>query len=149
PPLEALWIEPLPDTLVDEQRATNPEARYDAHESVTIAFLSAIQKLPGRQRAVLLLRDVLGWSAADTAEMLEMTAVAVNSALQRARATMKQDVGEQPTRHRSRGDDEQTSALLNRYVQAWETADAAALVELLREDATLSMPPLPNWYRGR
>ena len=148
PALEAYWIEPLPDTLVDEQRGADPEARYDVHESVTFAFLSAIQSLPGRQRAVLLLRDVLGWSAGETAEILDMTVAAVNSALQRARATMKQGQTDPDTRDPARDGDEQTTALLARYVQAWESADSAALVALLREDATLSMPPLPAWYRG-
>ena len=126
PALEAFWIEPLPDTLADEQLTADPEARYDALESVTFAFLSAIQSLPGRQRAVLLLRDVLGWSAGETAEILDMTVAAVNSALQRARATMKQGRNEPHTRPAARRDDQQMSALLARYVQAWESADSAA-----------------------
>jgi RNA polymerase sigma-70 factor (ECF subfamily) len=141
---ESFWLEPLPDTLVDESLAFNPEARYEARESVTLAFLAALQRLPGRQRAVLILRDVLGWHAGEVAELLNTTVAAANSALQRARATMQQ--------YHSRPAppaDTPTAALLARYVAAWEAADAKALVALLHEDAVLTMPPLPLWYRGR
>jgi len=148
PVAETVWLEPLPDSLVDERPDVNPEARYEAHESVTLAFLATLQNLPGRQRAVLILRDVLGWNAKQVAEALEMTVVAVNSALQRARSKLKQssaDVG----RYAAARDDEGTASLLARYVAAWEAADSNALVALLREDAVLTMPPLPAWYRGR
>lgn len=149
PSTETAWLEPFPDALVDERLTANPEARYEVHESVTLAFLAVLQTLPGRQRAVLLLRDVLGWSANESAEALGMSVAAVNSALQRARATMEQ-AGRQ--RYRSsipQAEDERTAFFLPRYVAAWEAADARALVALLREDAVLTMPPLPAWYRGR
>jgi RNA polymerase sigma-70 factor (ECF subfamily) len=142
-----LWIEPLPEALADESASSNPAARYEASEGVTLAFLAALQYLPGRQRAVLILREVLAFSASETAEILDMTAVAVNSSLQRARATMKQRGQQRPTRTGPL--DEPTASLLARYVQAWERADSVALVALLREDAALTMPPMPLWYRGR
>ena len=149
PILEPIWIEPLPDALVDERPTANPEARYDALESVTLAFLAALQNLPGRQRAVLILRDALGWSAAEAAETLDMTEAAVNSALQRARAGLQQPDGGLRPRAAGRADDDLTASLLARYVAAWEMADAPALVALLREDIVLTMPPLPVWYQGR
>src|SRR6266487_2249439 len=145
---EAIWIEPFPDDLIAGQPDIYPEARYEIRESITLAFVSALQNLPGRQRAVLLLRDVMGWDTGDTAEILDMTSVAVNSALQRARETMKQGVERKskPTPARL---DEQLASLLSRYVAAWEAADAAALVAILREDVALTMPPLPIWFGGR
>jgi len=91
---EPIWLGPLPDFLVDERATVNPEARYEARESVQLAFLAALQKLPGRQRAVLILRDVLGWKASEVADLLGSSVEAANSALQRARATMKQYHGE-------------------------------------------------------
>jgi RNA polymerase sigma-70 factor, ECF subfamily len=141
------WIEPLPDALIDDQPSANPEVRYQATESIALAFLAALQYLPGRQRAVLILRDVLGWNAKETADILAMSSVAVNSALQRARATIQQH-RPSPQPDASTPDD-LIQSLLTRYVQAWETADTGQLIELLREDAYMTMPPLPAWYRGR
>ena len=115
----------------------DPAARYALREGMELAFLTAIQRLPGRQRAVLILRDVLGWTGAETAELLETTVTAVNSALQRARATIE---AEAPARAVAPGRRTQRE-LLRRYVDAWERADIAALVALLREDAVLTMPP--------
>lgn len=141
------WLEPLPDLLIDRRPESNPAVRYELHESVRLAFLTALQSLPGRQRAVLLLRDVIGWAASEVAEALDMSVPAVNSALQRARATMKQHQalpGHELPQH-----DEQTALLLARYVAAWESADSASLIALLREDAILTMPPLSAWYAGR
>lgn len=149
PSRELLWLEPLPDTLIDPRPDINPEARYEAMESVTLAFLAALQALPGRQRAVLLLRDVVGWHAGEIADMLGMTLVAVNSALQRARATMKNLQGSAKVTTRAVADDAQTAALLAQYVSAWEAADSTRLIALLAEDAILTMPPLPTWYCGR
>ena len=143
---DTYWIEPLPDTLVDDQPSANPEIRYQAAESVTLAFLAALQRLPGRQRAVLILRDVLGWSAKETADILKMSPTAVNSALQRARTTIQQT---RPTRPGVSTPDDLIQPLLARYVKAWETADTGQLIALLREDAFMTMPPLPAWYRGR
>jgi len=149
PVLEPVWLEAIPDTLLDDQPTFNPEARYDARESVTLAFLAALQGLPGRQRAVLILRDVLGWNAAETAETLDMTEAAVNSALQRARATMQTPERGPAQRTVSRADEGLMASLLTRYVTAWENADIPNLVALLREDVILTMPPLPTWFQGR
>jgi RNA polymerase sigma-70 factor (ECF subfamily) len=114
-----------------------PEARYDARESISLAFLTILQVLPPRQRAVLLLRDVLSFSASEAAALLDMTVPAVNSALQRARATLQNRYTSDALGRSSPRD------LLERYVRAWEAADVAALVALLREDAILRMPPMP------
>jgi len=146
---QQFWLEPFPDALLDES-ATSPESRYDAHESISLAFLVALQMLPPRQRAVLILRDVLGWHAGEVAGLLDLTIPSVNSALHRARTTLAQYYH----LHNLEGmkippDDERTRALLDRYVQAWDTADVAGLIALLKEDATFSMPPLPAWYRGQ
>lgn len=142
PRLEPVWVEPCPGTWV--LAAATPDARYDARESVALAFLTAIQRLPPRQRAVLLLRDVIGFAASECAEQLDSTVASVNSALQRARETLS------TTRHREPGpvDDEGTKDLLARYLAAWEATDVNALVSLLRHDAVLAMPPLPVWLVG-
>jgi RNA polymerase sigma-70 factor (ECF subfamily) len=143
---EATWIEPFPDEMIDGQPNMYPEAVYEVRESITLAFVAALQKLPGRQRAALLLHDVMGWSSTETAEILDLTTIAVNSALQRARETMKQPAERKSTSSRL---NEELSALLKRYVAAWEAADSAALVAVLREDVALTMPPLPVWYGGQ
>jgi RNA polymerase sigma-70 factor, ECF subfamily len=132
-------LQPYPDALLPD---TDPAARLDLRESVALAFLAAIQHLPPRQRAVLLLRDVLGWSAAETAELLGTSVAAANSALQRARATLDSRPGQRAT-------DAEERELLGRFVEAWERVDIDGLVQLLREDATLAMPPEPMWFRGR
>jgi RNA polymerase sigma-70 factor (ECF subfamily) len=150
PPIsEPIWLEPFPDDLLADA-STAPEAVYTVRESVTLAFLVALHILPPHQRAVLILRDVLDWRANEVAELLDLTLPAVNSALQRARATL--------AKHYHPGGweaakppqvDEDHQKLLNRYVHAWENANVADLVALLKEDATFSMPPLPGWYPGR
>jgi RNA polymerase sigma-70 factor (ECF subfamily) len=145
--MEPLWIEPLPDNLIDLRPTVNPEAHYDARESVALAFLATLQTLPGRQRAALILRDVLGWKASEVASLLETSVAAVNSALGRARVSMKRYQADR--QGAAPADSEQTAALLSRYVDAWQAADAAGLVALLREDALITMPPLPLWYQGR
>ena len=146
PSREAIWIEPFPDAMIDSQPSIYPEARYEVRESITLAFIAALQRLPGKQRAALLLCDVMGWSSAEAAEILDMTTAATNSALQRARETMKQ-----PAERKTRPSrlNEQLSSLLAKYVAAWEAADSAALVAVLREDVALTMPPIPVWYGGR
>src|SRR5512140_673403 len=144
PSQEVIWIEPFPDAMIDTQPNIYPEARYEVRESITLAFIAALQKLPGRQRAALLLCDVMGWSSAEAAEILDMTTAAVNSALQRARETLKQ--AERKTRPSRLN--EQLSGLLARYVDAWEAADSAKLIAVLREDVALTMPPLPVWFGG-
>ena len=145
PAQEVKWVEPLPDEWINGQPDIYPEARYEVRESITLAFIAALQKLPGRQRAVILLCDVMGWSSKEAAEILDMTTVTVSSALQRARETLKQ--GERKTKPSRLN--EQLAALLERYVAAWETADSSALVAILREDVALTMPPLPVWFGGR
>ena len=146
---EALWLEPFPDSWLAEA-AENPEARYTQHESVSLAFLTALQLLPPRQRAILLLSDVLDWRAVEIAQLLEISVSAVNSALHRARVTLEKNYHcEQREMMQVHRADAATNTLLARYLQAWETDDVDGLVALLKEDATLSMPPVPSWYRGR
>lgn len=144
PPRLDGWLGPCPASLyVDD--APSPEARYSGRETVALAFLAALQLLPPKQRALLIARDVVGWSSEECAEWLGTTVSAVNSALQRARETMDAKRGgwsALPV------EDETTRALVARYVAAWESADVTALVALLHEDATLSMPPIPLWLRG-
>jgi len=146
---EIPWLEPFPDTWLAEA-TENPEARYTRSESVSLAFLTALQLLPPRQRAILILSDVLDWRAVEIAHLLEITGSAVNSALHRARVTLEKNY------HTDRREmaqvsltDAATNALLSRYLQAWETDDVDGLVTLLKEDAILSMPPVPSWYQGR
>ncbi len=144
---EPIWLEPFPDAWLPPDDA-HPEARLSQRESVSLAFLTALQLLPPRQRAVLILRDVLDWSADETAALLEMTVAAVKSALHRARATLGRGY---PQLLRSQGlpADAVEQALLQRYVDAWETANVDGLLALLRDEVTFSMPPIPAWYQGR
>jgi RNA polymerase sigma-70 factor (TIGR02960 family) len=134
-------IGPCPDELLTVIAAPEPgpEARFDAHESVSLAFLTVLQVLPPRQRAVLVLRDVLTLRAAEVGAVLDMSVQAVNSALQRARATLRR--GYKPPSPLEVREDPR--ALLDRYVRAWEAEDVTGLVALLREDAVLAMPPMP------
>jgi RNA polymerase sigma-70 factor (ECF subfamily) len=129
---------PCPDDLLVgiASPETGPEARFDLHESISLAFLTVLQVLPPRQRAVLLLRDVLAFRAAEVAALLEMSVPAVTSALQRARDTLR-------VNYSSRANAPVPVKLLERYVRAWEAADVAGLVALLRDDAVLAMPPMP------
>jgi RNA polymerase sigma-70 factor, ECF subfamily len=140
------WLEPFPDSQLGET-AQGPEAQVTIRESVALAFVAAIQHLPPLQRATLLLRDVIGWSAVEVAEILETTVPAANSALQRAREKLQQRRGasDRPAPMSAALERE----LTQRYVQAWEKADVPALVALLKEDAAYSMPPLPMWIEGR
>lgn len=147
--VETLWLEPFPDSWLAEA-TENPEARYTRHESVSLAFLTVLQLLPPRQRAILLLSDVLSFRAGEIAHLLEVSVSAVNSALHRARVTLeKNDQREQPERVQFGRTHAAIDALLTRYLQAWETDDVDGLVALLKEDAILSMPPVPSWYQGR
>jgi RNA polymerase sigma-70 factor (ECF subfamily) len=150
PATEIAWLEPYPDAALAgiPDGAPGPDARYDLHESVQLAFVAAIQHLPPRQRAVLLLRDVLGWSAAEAAALLDSSVPSVNSALQRARATLAKRLPDDPPDSLAEPDAGQR-ALLDRYVQAWEGTDLDGLVSLLREEAFLSMPPWQQWFQGR
>jgi RNA polymerase sigma-70 factor (ECF subfamily) len=137
------WIEPIPDALALPADA-DPSEFVVLRQSIRLAFVAALQHLPPKQRAVLLLTEVLGWSAAEVAESLETSVAAVNSALQRARATLAtHDLSQE----RAPLSDVQ-SHLLERYVNAFERYDVSALTELLHQDATLSMPPYALWLRG-
>ena len=151
PLLESVWIEPYPDERLGlDDGPAGPEARYEQRESIELAFVAALQLLPARQRAVLMLRDVLGFSGAEVAEALDTTPASVYSALQRAHATMEErrpDRTQQATL-RALGD-EQQQAIVARYVEAWADDDVDALVGMLTDTATLAMPPIPSWYRGR
>jgi RNA polymerase sigma-70 factor (ECF subfamily) len=152
PPADLPWLQPYPDRLLEPiaPAEDEPAAVIVARETIELAFLAAIQHLPPRQRAALLLRDVLGWSAKDTGSLLEASVASVNSALQRARATLRDRLPERRTDWaQSLGPTEEERELLRRYVDAHERADTDALAELLREDAHLTMPPHPTWYAGR
>ena len=150
PPIaEAIWLEPFPETWLAEA-TENPEARYTRHESISLAFLTALQLLPPRQRAILILSDVLDWHAGEIAPLLELSVSAVNSALHRARVTLGKNYHiDKREMARVSSTDVETNTLLSRYVHAWETDDVAGLVALLKEDAILNMPPYPSWYCGR
>jgi RNA polymerase sigma-70 factor (ECF subfamily) len=140
------WLEPFPDAWLEvADTAPGPEARYETRETVELAFVAALQRLAPRQRAALLLRDVLGWSARDVAQLLEVSVPAANSALQRARSRL--DPAATPGAARLTPEAER--ALVERYVGAWEQGDIQAFVALLKEDVVLSMPPLAAWYVGR
>src|SRR6266536_5347985 len=147
---EPVWLEPYPDADLGLEGLAGPDARYEQREAVELAFIAAFQHLPARQRAVLVLRDVLGFSARETAHVLETTPVSVDSALQRAHKTVDERLPSQSQQQTLRlvGDDE-LSELVERYVAAWERNDVDALVSMLAEDARLVMPPLPTWVSGR
>jgi RNA polymerase sigma-70 factor, ECF subfamily len=148
PTSDAPWLEPYPDVLLDAHEAADPERRYEARETIELTFITAIQCLSPRQRAVLILRDALGFSARETAAMLETSPASVNSALHRARAA----VGGRDGRSAADGERaiaDREAALVASYVRAWEAADVDALVALLCEDARMTMPPTPSWYLGR
>jgi RNA polymerase sigma-70 factor (ECF subfamily) len=151
PLLESVWIEPYPDEMLGvEDGFATPEARYERREAVELAFVAALQHLPGSQRAVLIQREVLGYSAKEVAESLQTTVASVNSALQRARAAVQERVPEQSQQStlRALGEDSLRD-LVDRYVDAWERDDVDAFVAMLAEDATFTMPPLASWYEGR
>ena len=151
PLVESVWIEPFPDeTLGIEDGYASPDARYEQRESVELAFVAALQLLPANQRAVLILREVLGFSAKEVAEALETTVASVNSALQRARQATEERLPEQSQQAtlRSLGD-ERLREIVDGYVDAWERNDVDAVVELLAEDATFAMPPLATWFGPR
>ena len=149
PALDVAWIEPYPDALIESVVDTTPgpEARYELRESVHLAFVALLQALPARQRAALLLHDVLGWSAAESAQLLDASVASINSALQRARTTLEKH--RPGWRERRAEPNEQQRALLERYVRSWETADVEGFVSILREDAMMSMPPWREWYQGK
>src|SRR5829696_2418906 len=151
PLVESVWLEPYPDERHGlEDGLAGPEARYEQRESVELAFIAALQHLPARQRAVLILRDVLGFSARETAAALEMSSPGVDSALQRAHKAVDERL---PDRSQQAVlgslDDQGVREIVDRYVDAFERADVDAVVEMLAADGAFTMPPLPTWYRGR
>ena len=151
PPVEAVWMEPYPDEKLGlGEGLAGPEARYELRESVELAFVAALQHLPANQRAVLILREVLGFSARETADSLETTVASVNSALQRARQTVDERLPEQSQQVtlRSLGD-ERLREVVEGYMDAMQRGDVDAVVGMLAEDAAWSMPPLAAWFSGR
>jgi RNA polymerase sigma-70 factor, ECF subfamily len=141
---EHVWLQPVPDAAVLPENG-DPAELAAAKESVRLAFVAALQYLPARQRAVLILREVLRWQASEVAELLETSVASVNSALQRARATMSAREPEEPVAEVVSGDQRE---LLARYVDAFERYDITSLVSLLHEDAVMTMPPFDFWLRG-
>jgi RNA polymerase sigma-70 factor, ECF subfamily len=140
PLAEAVWIEPYPDELL----------RYEDRESVELAYVAALQLLPPNQRAVLILREVLDFSARETAEILDTSVASITSALQRARATVEREL---PARSQQEAlqalGEGRTHELVARFVDAWNRGDIPGIVALLSEDASFAMPPVPTWFRGR
>ena len=152
PPFEVMWLQPYPDRLLEGIPAsdTEPEAVVVSKETIELAFIVAIQRLTANQRSVLILRDVLGWSAKDSAELLGTSVASVNSALQRARAGLQQYLPERRLDWATGTSPSQREReLLQRYVEATEEADADALVAIMREDLRFAMPPQPELYVGR
>jgi RNA polymerase sigma-70 factor (ECF subfamily) len=147
PLAESVWIEPFPDVMLEAQAP--PDARYEQRESVELAFIAALQHLPANQRAALILREVLGFSAKEVGELLETSVASVNSALQRARKTIDERVPDESQQRtlRALGDDGMR-AIVEGYMDAMARGDVEAVVALLAEDAAWSMPPLGTWYRG-
>jgi RNA polymerase sigma-70 factor (ECF subfamily) len=151
PLVESVWVEPYPDQdLGLADGPAGPEALYELRESVELAFIAALQHLPARQRAVLILRDVLGFSAREVADVLDTTPPAVDSALQRAHKATEERLPEQSQQATLRAlGDTGLREIVTRYVDAWERRDVDAVVAMLADDAVLTMPPRPTWYRGR
>ena len=151
PLVESVWVEPYPDEALGvEDGYAAPEARYELRETIELAFIAALQHLPASQRAVLILRDVLGFSAQEVSESLQTTVAAVNSALQRARKGAEERLPERSQQSTLRAvGDKRVRELVEAYVEAWRRGDVDALRLLLAEDAVFSMPPWPAWWRGR
>ena len=151
PIVESVWVEPYPDERLGiEDGYAAPEARYEQRESIELAFVAALQHLPANQRAVLILREVLGYSAKEVASTLDTTVASVNSALQRARATVDARLPEQSQQATLRTlGDEGLREVVGRYVDAWDRSDVDGVVAMLTEDASFSMPPLQTWFGGR
>jgi len=150
PLVESVWVEPYPDeTLGLEDGYAAPEASYEQRESVELAFVAAVQHLPANQRAALIMREVLGFSARESAETLDTTVASVNSALQRARSTVDERLPEQSQQATLRTlGDERVREIVEKYMEAMARGDVKAVVGMLAEDAAWSMPPLASWYRG-
>jgi RNA polymerase sigma-70 factor (TIGR02960 family) len=149
--IEPVWLEPYPDVLLEgiPDRSPGPAARYEARESVELAFIVALQALPPRQRVVLVLCDVLGFRLAEAAEMLDTSETSVKGALQRARAALKERLPDGDRERAPRPDSASERRLVGRFADAVESGDVDELVALLTEDARLTMPPLPLEYQGQ
>jgi RNA polymerase sigma-70 factor (ECF subfamily) len=150
PLVESVWVEPFPDDRLAAGAVSSPEARYEQRESVELAFTAALQHLPGRQRAALILTDVLGFSPAEVAEALDQSPASIYSALQRARKATEErlpDRSQSQTRQ-SLGDDE-IKQIVDRFMEAWEDADVDRIRALLTDDCALVMPPWAEWFDGR
>jgi RNA polymerase sigma-70 factor (ECF subfamily) len=147
---DVVWLEPFPDALLEGviDAPLGPEARYEQTESISLAFVTALQVLPPRQLAVLILRDVLGFHATEVADMLDSTVESVNSALKRARAGLQRKLPPPPHREPPPASPSE-DAIVAKFVRAWESADLDALVALLTDDVFISMPPMPFEYEGR
>jgi RNA polymerase sigma-70 factor (ECF subfamily) len=150
PIVETVWIEPYPDERLGvEDGLASPEARYEQRESVELAFTAAVQHLPATQRAVLILREVLGFSAREVAESLDTTTASVNSALQRARKTVDERLPDESQQKTLRAlGDRKVREIVESYMDAMSRGDVGRVVAMLAEDAAWSMPPLASWYRG-
>jgi RNA polymerase sigma-70 factor (ECF subfamily) len=145
---ETTWIEPVPDGLVVSDG--DPADVAESRETIRLAFVAALQHLPPRQRAVLILREVLGFSAKEVAAMLDTTPASVNSAMQRARVSVDERLPERSQQETLRAlDDDEIRSLVERYIEAWDRGDVDAVVSMLAEEATFSMPPNAQWFRGR
>jgi RNA polymerase sigma-70 factor, ECF subfamily len=144
PDLEPVWLEPFPDALFEDDPETRPDAIYARREATRLAFVAALQQLPARQRAILILRDVVALSAEEAASALEITVATANSLLQRARATL----ADQPHHRAAPADPGALRELLARFVRAWEDGDPAQLIAVLARDAIVSMPPDALWLQG-
>jgi RNA polymerase sigma-70 factor, ECF subfamily len=150
PLVESVWVEPYPDEgLGVEDGYAAPAARYEQREAVELAFIAALQHLPPRQRAALLLRDVMGFSAKEAAAALDTTVPSVNSALRRARRTVEDRVPETSQQATMRGLGTRGRELVWQFLEAFDRGDIDAILAMLAEDATFEMPPYPNWCRGR
>jgi len=151
PIVESVWIEPYPDDQIGvEDGLAGPAARYERRESVELAFVAALQYMPANQRAVLILREVLGFSAAEVADMLETTVASVNSAMQRARKTVDARLPDRSQQATLRAlGDERLKELVDGYVDAWMRGDVDAVATMLSEQATFAMPPLRSWFGPR
>jgi RNA polymerase sigma-70 factor, ECF subfamily len=148
---EVVWLEPYPDVLLEglADAAPGPEARYEAAEAISVAFVTALQLLPPRQRAVLILRDVLGYRASETAGILDCTEESVTSALKRARAALQYQRSQSPGRKPPPPDSALEQTVVHRFTQAYQAGDVHEVVALLTDDAWLIMPPIPMQYQGR
>jgi RNA polymerase sigma-70 factor (ECF subfamily) len=151
PLVESVWVEPYPDErLPAADEAASPEARYEQRESVELAFTAALQHLPPRQRAALIMTDVLGFSPAEVAEALDATPASIYSALQRARKATEEALPER-SQQETLGelDDQQVREIVDRFMEAWEAADVERIRDLLTDDCVLAMPPWAEWFDGR